>query len=1859
MTKNKKILYIVLGAVAVVAITLGLIFKNNGSPGAEVTCNNPEFSNYVSAYTSGVISKKATIKVKLLSQVAKNIKEEDKKKSTLIKISPSAKGEVKWIDNTTIEFKPKEELKSSQVYQVDFNIGKLVDKLPKDLKHFTFNVQTIKQNFDITIDELTTTDRKTLKWQRLTGSLQMADYEDLKSIKKMIDAKLNGNKIPVKWETKNNIDYLFTIDSIERTNQTNKLEIAWNGSKINVEKQGDLQVEIPALGDFKLISTRIIHGHEQYLQLQFSDPLKENQNLKGIIKIGNYFNLRYIIDNNIVKVFPPSRLTGSYSIKIAEGIQNILGTKLKEKKNIEMIFEVMKPSVRMVGDGVILPSSKKGLVMPFEAVNLKAVDVRVIKIYENNVTQFLQVNNLSGDYQLKRVGKPIMRKTISLEDAGIMDLGNWNRFHLNLNELIEPDMGAIYRIEINFRKQHSLYTCSSSDIEDDTNLEEMESNWSIEDEETSNWDTYDDYYDNEYSYYYGDYWENRDNPCHDAYYGRRQQVAQNIIASDIGIIAKKGNDNSMNVVISDLTTTNPLAGVDVQILDYQQQILKTATTDGSGIVNFEKVKNPYFIVAKSGNHRGYLKIDDGQSLSLSRFDISGSQVQKGLKGFIYGERGVWRPGDSIFLTFILQENAEPLPEKHPIIFNLKNPSNQEVYQEVKSKSKDGFYSFKIKTDKDAPTGSWLANVQVGGVNFSKYLRIETIKPNRLKINIDFGEKSLKKGTKINGELAVKWLHGAVAKDLKAQVNVTLSKSSLSFPKYDDFTFEDPTKSYYSESDVIFSGKIDENGKAAISSDISTGAKAPGKLKATFVTRVYEKSGDFSIDQFSLPYYSYTSFIGLKLPKGDKARGMLLTDTTHKVEMVILDADGKPVNSSHQVEVSFYKIKWRWWWDKSNYDLINFNTSSSTNKIASQKLMTKNGKAEWAIKVEYPEWGRYLVYAKDLTSGHTTAKVVYIDWPGWAGRARKDSEGAAMLSFSSQKKKYNIGEEIELTIPTAPESRALVSIENGSKVIENYWVVAQGNESKFKFKATSEMTPNIFVNVTMIQPHSQTANDLPIRLYGVIPISIEDPETHLKPKLEMPDELQAEKPFKVTVSEENNKPMTYTIAVVDEGLLDLTRFNTPEPWNTFYAREALGVKTWDIYDYVIGAYSGRLEKLLNIGGGDEEGDGGNKSANRFKPVVKFYGPYHLKRGSKTHTIQLPQYIGSVRTMVVAGYQGAYGSVEKATPVIKPLMLLGTMPRVLGPGEKLSVPVTVFAMKDNIKNVEVSITTNDLINVTQKTKKQITFDKPGEQIVYFDIEVKKQTGVAKVQFVAKSGGETSAYDIELDVRNPNTKQTNVLSKVLNAGETWNPEIMPVGILGTNSGVIEMSSIPPLNLEKRLKYLISYPHGCIEQTTSSVFPQLFVSNLTKLTDEQKDKIAHNIKEGIKRMATFQNYDGGFGYWPNSSYSDEWGSCYAGHFLLEAKSKGYSVPNSVLNKWKKYQSKKADNFYKSEKDRSQLVQAYRLYTLALANKPNRSAMNRLKESKNISSEVKWRLAAAYQLDGKSNTAQKLIESATTVVTKYKELSNTYGSDLRDKAMILETLTLLGMKTKAFEVLQDISEQMASNRWLSTQTTAYSLIAISQFVGNNGDDKSFSFSYKVDNEKEAKIKSKEAVVQNEIPIKMSGGKISITNTSAGVIYARVILEGVPEAGEENAAQNNLKIAVDYMGMDGQKIDPTQIPQGTDFVAQVKVSNPTSRKYEEIALTQIFPSGWEIINTRMFNIKTFKNTSKPEYQDIRDDRVYTYFDLEASASKTFHVILNAGYQGNYYLPPAYVEAMYDASINARNTGQKVTVTRTE
>ena len=488
------------------------------------------------------------------------------------------------------------------------------------------------------------------------------------------------------------------------------------------------------------------------------------------------------------------------------------------------------------------------------------------------------------------------------------------------------------------------------------------------------------------------------------------------------------------------------------------------------------------------------------------------------------------------------------------------------------------------------------------------------------------------------------------------------------------------------------------------------------------------------------------------------------------------------------------------------------------------------------------------------------------------------------------------------------------------------------------------------------------------------------------------------------------------------------------------------------------------------------------------------------------------------------------------------------------------------------------------------------------------------------------------------------------VLDGKDNKTLDLETFGIAGSNSAEIEFSTLPPMNFNGRMKYLIRYPHGCVEQTTSAAFPQLYLTDIFEVDAIKSKRVQQNVQRAIKRLGSFQNPSGGFSYWPGQNYANDWGTTYAGHFLLEAEKKGFVLPIGFKSSWVNYQQNIAKRWRAGSN--SDLAQAYRLYALALSGNADIASMNRMRETSGLSNEAKFRLAAAYGIIGQTSVAKKILDTSRIDVENNKYYAYTYGSSARNRAMALETYVLLKDKTKAQELAKTIAKNLSEKRYMSTQSTSYSLLAMAKFaemIGGKGIKTSIALNGKTEN-----VSTGKTMASQPIALKAGSNNITISNLEGNSVYVTIVNSGILSVGEEKTVQKSLSAQMVFKGRNGAAINPAMINQGTDFVAEVVLTNTSGREIKNLALTEIFPSGWEIVNTRFTDFGSFEE-NRVTYTDLRDDRANFYFDLGGRETKKFRILLNASYLGRYYLPGIQAEAMYDNDFMVRTKGQWVEV----
>lgn len=1835
----------------IVLFLIGGLFESCSNKEEKNINVNPAFSEYVKGYTSGVIHKDDVISIQLAQPIGTERELYTPIENDYLSFKPAIDGELYWSDQQTLSFKPSESLKSNQIYSATFELGELIS-VPKEFESFNFMVRVIKQDVSVNSFRFSNYSSEDYDLKQFSAQIVSSDLISEQELNSILTAEIDGEKQTVKWLNTGGKISNFQIDSIQRKLERSELILHWDLEDYGSKSTSDT-FQLLGLNEFGVVQTELIKGDESYLKISFSDPLLE-QDFEGLVVLEDVAesNLKFKQKENVVEVYIQEKIGGDRQLTVFQGIKNSKGISMKDTYTESIVFAQVGPQIRLNSKGVYLPESN-GLIYSFSTVNLNAVDVFITQIFNNNVHQYFQDNDYEGTYNLTRVGRPIATKHIDLTQNGALNMNKWTVHAIDIAELIDIEPGAIYELDFRMKPDYSTYICNSIDGEE-VEKEELEI---PEFEHAGEWG---DYYVQDHYYDFVRYnWRERDNPCFSSYYyNYDRRVKAKVIASNIGLIAKTGGDRKIDITTTDLITGKPLSGAEVKVYDYQNQLLTSGASDGEGFYSIEIDRKPFLAVAEHNNQKTYLKLADGLALSNSQFEVGGNTVKKGLKGFIYGERGVWRPGDTLHITFVLEDKEHILPKNFPVVAELKDPTYKLIERQVETQHVNNVYYFPLVTDVNGKTGIYSLDIKVGNRNFSKSLPVETIKPNRLKIELDVSDDIIKGYEEQYINLHAEWLHGAKLSGENAAVKVRYTPKYRPFKKLKNYTFNNNVlASFEASSSTLFEGDLSSTGDAEIKLEPWSGQRAPGILNASFDINVDEPGGGMSENHFTKPYSPYQEYVGISVPKGTMWGNALTVDEDHMINFVLVNEEGNKQNDG-TLDIRLYKIDWSWWWHRSYNSIGNYIASNSHALVLETEVDIKNGIGSYTLNMPKEKWGQYILIAENGSNGHQSVSRIYFDWPYWMRANRTEGTEATMLGFSSDKEMYEVGEEVKITFPSSENSKALVAVENGTKILKKFWVDTEKGETKTSFTVTEEMLPNVFINIMAIQPHDQSVNDRPIRQYGYIPIKVEYANSHLHPEIITTDVFRPESECVIKVKEQDGRKMTYTLAVVDEGLLGITSFKTPDPHAYFNQFEALGVKTWDMMDLVIGAYGGSLESILSIGGDGESNDPEKAKANRFKSVIKYFGPFELDANATAeHKFEMPNYVGEVRAFVVAVDHGvAYGNTEKSIPVRSPVMVQGTLPRILQPGTEIQLPVTVFAMEDHVKEVKVTLESNEFLKIKGDPIQSVEFSEIGDKMVYFKAEILNKEGIANIAIKAQSGQEKASYkaDILVYSSNPMIEYSNFVK--LDPGESLDSSLLWSGIENSGKGAIEVSSMPSLNLDNRLGYLIRYPYGCLEQTVSGAFPQLYLDELTPLTGQQKADLNNNIAAALNKLVNFQTTSGRFSYWPGYySYHNVWADLYAGMFIVEADRLGYTMPVGLKERWISATSEDARNEYHESEHyslprESNQQLALRLWVLAKANEPQIGAMNRLKE-RGVSGLSKVMLAAAYAEIGQKQTALDMVKNIAPITDDYPlYTSYNFGSYMRDNSIMAECLYIAGNKDAAFEISLNLAERLSSSSYYSTQATACALRTMAQIYPSVQNNEGINVDYTL-NGKSTHHQSANTMMRKEF--KENVNRVSVVNNGKDPIFVLVSQALKPALGSETNLNKNLDITVSFTNNDGASIDYNDLIQGTEFLMKVTVENPTQYYFNDLALNIPVPAGWEILESRLYAGEATQDYY--QYKDVRDDRVDYFFSLYRGQSKTFVVRLSAAYLGKFYLPATKAESMYTDKIKAYKKGSWVTV----
>ncbi|MCB9496120.1 MAG: hypothetical protein H6686_04445 [Fibrobacteria bacterium] len=1739
-------------------------------------------------------------------------------------ISPNLDGRLWWKDNQTLAFDPEEDLEPGKGYRAVLDLAKLTGD--KSVPAYAFLFASAPRTADLQPVSWTENENEA----SVTISVTFTDAPSDTSIPDL-SAKQGGSNLDTRWTWTGPASARIEIGKIRFGKGS--VELLVEAGEGGLDEDLSLRLDCPEHPRTRqAIWTKAFtdNGREGFRVLLANAP-RTSSDLRGMLDVSRSsgVQLRHELDGQTALV------SWDAQGKDATLEINVGGSTARYTH----AFKGLKPTVSWSEKGAVL-TSEAGNQIHFRSMNLGMVRVRVSRMTPANVPEFLDDNSLDESRDgRRRPGRVVWERVISLQARQDQAFEG----AIDLKAILDQHGSGLFTVELIRERAGMLYQCTESN--DDR---PEESNGDGEEDE-------------DYSYN----WRDRENPCKESYWQGwwAPTVRRNVVVSDLGLLAWKEPGGRVVVATHDLITAEPWRDVQVEALGSDDEIVSSGRTTREGVVELPGAGQAVVIHAQGRKDdkemHAWLRLKDGEARNLSRFDVGGESRPEGIRLFPWSERGVYRPGDSIFFGCIVRGADGRRMERVPLRLTLRDPRGRTARTTVVRAAPDGMFAWRTATHVDDPTGRWTLTAEAGPASRELPVLVQTVRPNRLKIEIDapkvLGEGSTE-GRRVS--LASHWLSGGSAAGLRAQVQTQLTPAKLQPKGLGEFTFEDPTASTFeSEEETAWEGELDEDGRTQFDMFFPEASNAPGLLRASLRTRVFEPGGQASTDLFSVLVSPYSSYAGVHL-RTKESWGWVSTGSEIGIDVAAVTPLGKAL-SDQTLDVEVWRHPETWWWEEGS------STRGFLSRSGVERVWSGSARAGSAVSFTPQNSGRYAILVKS-PSGHVAGTFVNV-WNGW-GESSGAGASPALLTLRTEKDTVAPGGDLAMTFPSSEKGRALVQILDGQRVLSQEWIKTRKTETRWTGKAPTNATGGIYLQVTLVQPFPPTT-DRPLRMWGIVPVSVVDPSTRLQPVLESAEELQPQSSARIHIREENRKPMRAILAIVDEGLLDLTRFATPNPWKAFQGREALQVQGWDMHDLVIDAWGGSTDRLFAVGGSEEEArkKAEQNKGNPFPPMVVVKGPFDVPAKGLDLDVDIPRYTGSVRMMLISSQEEAFGSTDRTVKVRAPVMALLTVPRALSPSDESTLPVTVFASKPG--KVQVHLKTTGPIEVVGPTTRTVEFAKEGDALVSFPIRapggIGQATAIVEVSSPAGKGSDAQAFL----VRHPGAPQTRATFLVPNDSMAWSLDLASWGIPGTRSNRLEISATGLVGMQDRIEDLIHYPHGCLEQTLSGLVPQIFLRRLVPwIAMDKQEESRKNVVAGIDRLRLFQTPSGGLTLWPGEGEVYPWGTLWAMRGMLAAREAGYDVPAGLFDPTLDWIRDKARTFRPgSEADHGDtLAQVTRLDLLALAGKPDLAAMNRLREAP-LSDVDRWTLAAAYASAGRPDVAKQLAAKAGSQVSKVRTLSHTLNSPLRDRALLAEAMFRAGEKAKALEQMAQVRRDLRDySYWYSTQEMGTALLAQARIQGNAEVKSTFPVRWRIDGGAWSTTSISGGSGQIPLPSD-ANGRLDIRMEGQVAAEAMLTTRAVPGADQPIPPGKGFDLSVRYEDPNGNRIDPTRIAQGEDFRVIATVRNTSSKRLDNVALVQIFPGGWEIRNEALEGAEQGTEVVKPSHwwdhprirrTEIRDDRAIHYLELPYGGTVKLVLGIRAAYKGSYLRPGAHVEALYDASWNATlPTGRSEIVSR--
>ncbi len=1489
----------------------------------------------------------------------------------------------------------------------------------------------------------------------------------------------------------------------------------------------------------------------------------------------------------------------TYTVTIQKGLPAVSsGGALEETIKKEFTIPDLPPQLAWRDQGTVL-SRRGNMNISLETVNLEAVDLEIHRVFDNNIVHYLPsppgAASSSNDYD-----------DYYYEDYYYSDYGR----------RVDPSLGrSIYSQKIAVAKKTNQKVHTTVALEDVLKDKGTGAFVVTARERDKLW----------------------------------QDIYKVVLVTDLGITAKRTADEIF-ISVRSLKTHKPIAGADVRLLSSNNQTLLTGRTNANGNVLLSGVRSaadgfvPFLVTATKGKDYAYLDLSKSL-IPTADFDTGGIGGSAGYEAYVYADRGVFRPGDVAHLVAVVRDDKLRTPPAFPLALEVKDP-RQRTFARARGTTKDdGVWAYDLEIPSYAATGRYVAEIQIPGRGDIGRLafQVEDFIPDRIKVDLTFDKERYSKGDTITADVKGTYLFGPPAKNLPVEAECRVDAAPFRPAKYKSFAFGAGRQPFKGWREDLGATTLDDGGLGKVKCALPSSMKPPSRARATITATVTEPGGGRGVTQLQSALVDvYPVHIGVRrntdhfAEKGEDAG----------VEFIVLGPDGDPVKGRKlKVRVSEVTYKTVLKNVRGRYRYV----SERSESPLSQADLTSNGDVQGA-PFSPKRYGSYVVEVEDTASGASSELSFYAAGPGYAPWAMEDPD---QVELEPENDAYAVGENAVVMVRAPFAGTLVVSVERQS-VLDTFTVKMTGNTDKIRIPIKPGYAPNVYVTAQLLRSNDKRDRRAPLRAFGATPVYVKYADKKVGVKLDAPDVVRPHTKMTVDVSATNTvgSPVL-TLAAVDEGILQLTNQKSPNPLRHFFAKRRLGVATHDMYADVLPEVSGQQAQSSSGGDGELERKHQNPvQVKRVKPVALWSGVVHLDGAGRGRvTFDVPEFQGQLRLMAVVVSGDRFGAKSAPVTVRDPIVVTPTFPRFLSPKDKFEIPVMVYNGTKNGGSFKVWCESKGKVAIDGKGSETLQLNVKEQKRVIFHGTAADGTGKVQMACMAEGNDEKTVSTVELPLRAASPLVTEGISKVVPAGEeitlSLSDQFYPEGA----SVSLTASGLPGLKLAASLAGLVRYPHGCLEQTTSKLFPLLYFNDVVRVAQPDLldgGSVDAYLEAGIRKLASMQRGDGSFSYWPGSGYGYSWASVYASHFLVEAARQSHAVEQRVLDRLATHLSlvaRRADyntSFYRS--GRSLRVAVYAQYVLALLGKPERGAMLYARDQlmKKADPDTRILLGGAFALIGDMSSAKKLMPTSAQEVKFSPETGGDFNSPLRRDAILLSILQDVQPDSDAVPTLVKRVEQKmtAYNMRYSTQELGYALLALGK-VMRDAARTPVSGTVTVQGEQSA---------FGQDGTRLSGvdllGKTITVRADSGRVYVTGVITGLKKGDTLKPVSEGITLERTLLDEEGNAVSGT-VPQGQLLIVQLKAKSK-AKHVRNAVLVDMLPAGFEIENPRLKgrgDTSFFKDRSTPDFMDIRDDRMIFFTDLSSQGS-TFYYVVRAVTPGTFQHAPTLAEAMYDPSVRA-------------